>query len=123
MLKKVAFRCSKPLPDFFSNLLKDRPTAKAGSLDADRKMNFLQGFPLGQYMPGNSLLDGPDPRTKFLSLVLLMIAFLTVKAFPALALGSGKQSEIMNTYFWDRSQAPPSNKKRETKSDEREKEF
>jgi hypothetical protein len=83
----------------------------------------LQGIPLGQYMPGNSLLDGPDPRTKFLSLFLLMIAILTVKAFPPVALGSGKQFEIRNTYFWDKTQKPSPNKKRETKSDEREKEI
>jgi len=49
-------------------------------------MKFLQDITLGQYMPGDSFLHRLDPRTKFISLLLLMIITLIIKTFPALAL-------------------------------------
>ena len=49
-------------------------------------MKFLQDITLGQYIPGDSFLHRLDPRTKFVSLLLLMIITFLVKAFPALAL-------------------------------------
>jgi energy-coupling factor transporter transmembrane protein EcfT len=49
-------------------------------------MKFLQNITLGQYMPGDSFLHRLDPRTKFVSLLLLMIVTFLVKTFPALAL-------------------------------------
>ena len=49
-------------------------------------MRFLQDITLGQYLPGDSFLHRLDPRTKFVSLLLLMIITFLVKAFPALAL-------------------------------------
>ena len=49
-------------------------------------MRFLQDITLGQYMPGDSFLHRLDPRTKFISLLLLMIITFLIKAFPALAL-------------------------------------
>ena len=49
-------------------------------------MKFLQDITLGQYMPGDSFLHRLDPRTKFISLLLLMIITFLVNAFPALAL-------------------------------------
>jgi len=44
-------------------------------------MKFLQDITLGQYMPGGSLLHRLDPRTKFLSLLLLMIATFMIQSF------------------------------------------
>jgi energy-coupling factor transport system permease protein len=52
-------------------------------------MNFLQDITLGQYMPANSFLHRLDPRTKFLSLILLMTVIFTIKVLPALALMGG----------------------------------
>jgi energy-coupling factor transport system permease protein len=49
-------------------------------------MKFLQDITLGQYMPGESFLHRLDPRTKFISLLLLMIITFLIKAFLALAL-------------------------------------
>jgi energy-coupling factor transport system permease protein len=49
-------------------------------------MKFLQDITLGQYMPGDSFLHRLDPRTKFISLLLLMIITFLIKAFLALAL-------------------------------------
>jgi len=49
-------------------------------------MKFLQDITLGQYMPGISFLHGLDPRTKFISLLLLMIVTFMIKAFMALIL-------------------------------------
>ncbi|HYB21421.1 MAG TPA: energy-coupling factor transporter transmembrane component T [Thermodesulfobacteriota bacterium] len=47
-------------------------------------MKFLQDITLGQYMPGRSFLHGLDPRTKFLSLLLLMTATFMIRSFWAL---------------------------------------
>jgi energy-coupling factor transport system permease protein len=49
-------------------------------------MKFLQDITLGQYMPGDSFLHGLDPRTKFLSLLLLMIVTFLIKTFTAMFL-------------------------------------
>ncbi|MDP3040603.1 MAG: energy-coupling factor transporter transmembrane component T [Deltaproteobacteria bacterium] len=49
-------------------------------------MKFLQDITLGQYMPGDSFLHHLDPRTKFISLLLLMIVTFLIKTFIALAL-------------------------------------
>ncbi|MDI6755704.1 MAG: energy-coupling factor transporter transmembrane component T [Thermodesulfobacteriota bacterium] len=49
-------------------------------------MKFLQDITLGQYMPGDSFLHRLDPRTKFISLLLLMITTFLIKTFLALAL-------------------------------------
>ena len=49
-------------------------------------MKFLQDITLGQFMPGGSFLHLLDPRTKFLSLILLMIAAFAIKSLPAMAL-------------------------------------
>lgn len=50
------------------------------------RMKFLQDITLGQYMPGDSFLHRLDPRTKFISLLLLMITTFLIKTFLALAL-------------------------------------
>ena len=47
-------------------------------------MKFLQDITLGQYLPGESLLHRLDPRTKFLSLILLMAAAFVIQSFTAL---------------------------------------
>jgi len=47
-------------------------------------MRFLQDITLGQYMPGDSFLHRLDPRTKFLSLILLMIAAFLIRTMAAL---------------------------------------
>jgi energy-coupling factor transport system permease protein len=47
-------------------------------------MRFLQDITLGQYMPAHSFLHRLDPRTKFISLLLLMIITFLIKAFLAL---------------------------------------
>jgi energy-coupling factor transport system permease protein len=49
-------------------------------------MKFLQDITLGQYMPGDSFLHRLDPRTKFISLLLLMTVTFLIKNFTALAL-------------------------------------
>jgi energy-coupling factor transport system permease protein len=49
-------------------------------------MKFLQDITLGQYLPGDSFLHRLDPRSKFISLLLLMIITFLIKAFLALAL-------------------------------------
>jgi energy-coupling factor transport system permease protein len=49
-------------------------------------MKFLLNITLGQYMPGDSFLHRLDPRTKFISLLLLMIVTFLIKAFLALTL-------------------------------------
>ncbi|RPJ42064.1 MAG: energy-coupling factor transporter transmembrane protein EcfT [Deltaproteobacteria bacterium] len=49
-------------------------------------MKFLQDITLGQYLPGDSFLHRLDPRTKFLSLLLLMIATFMIRGLPALGL-------------------------------------
>jgi energy-coupling factor transport system permease protein len=49
-------------------------------------MKFLQDITLGQYLPGDSFLHRLDPRTKFISLLLFMIATFMVKSFLALAM-------------------------------------
>jgi energy-coupling factor transport system permease protein len=49
-------------------------------------MKFLQDIILGQYIPGDSLLHRLDPRTKFISLLLLMIVTFSIQAFLALVL-------------------------------------
>ena len=49
-------------------------------------MKFLQDITLGQYMPGDSFLHRLDPRTKLISLLLLMIITFLIKAFLALVL-------------------------------------
>ncbi len=49
-------------------------------------MKFLQDITLGQYLPGDSFLHRLDPRTKFISLLLLMTLTFLIKAFLALAL-------------------------------------
>jgi len=49
-------------------------------------MKFLQDITLGQYLPGHSFLHRLDPRTKFLSLLLLMIATFLIQGFRAMAL-------------------------------------
>ncbi|RPJ37393.1 MAG: energy-coupling factor transporter transmembrane protein EcfT [Deltaproteobacteria bacterium] len=49
-------------------------------------MKFLQDITLGQYLPGDSLLHRLDPRTKFLSLLLLMIATFMIRGLTALGL-------------------------------------
>lgn len=49
-------------------------------------MKFLQDITLGQYLPGDSFLHRLDPRTKFISLLLLMIVTFLIKAFLALGL-------------------------------------
>ena len=47
-------------------------------------MKFLQDITLGHYLPGDSLLHRLDPRTKFLSLLLLMTATFLIRSLPAL---------------------------------------
>jgi energy-coupling factor transport system permease protein len=47
-------------------------------------MRFLRDITFGQYMPGDSFLHRLDPRTKFISLLLLMITTFLIKGFPAL---------------------------------------
>jgi len=49
-------------------------------------MKFLQDITLGQYLPGDSFLHRLDPRTKFLSLLLLMIATFMIRSLMALGL-------------------------------------
>ena len=50
-------------------------------------MKFLQDITLGQYLPRGILpLHLLDPRTKFLSLLLLMIATFLIQSFWALVL-------------------------------------
>jgi len=49
-------------------------------------MKFLQDITLGQYLPGDSFLHRLDPRTKFISLLLLMTITFLIQAFLALAL-------------------------------------
>jgi energy-coupling factor transport system permease protein len=49
-------------------------------------MKFLQDITLGQYLPGQSFLHRLDPRTKFLSLLLLMTATFLVRGPRPLAL-------------------------------------
>jgi energy-coupling factor transport system permease protein len=49
-------------------------------------MKFLQDITLGQFMPGGSFLHLLDPRTKFLSLILLMLAAFLIHSYWALAL-------------------------------------
>jgi len=49
-------------------------------------MKFLQDITLGQYLPGHSFLHRLDPRTKFLSLLLLMIVTFLARGPRALAL-------------------------------------
>jgi energy-coupling factor transport system permease protein len=49
-------------------------------------MRFLQDITLGQYLPGDSFLHRLDPRTKFLSLLLLMIAAFLPRSLPGLGL-------------------------------------
>jgi len=49
-------------------------------------MKFLQDITLGQYLPGNSFLHRLDPRTKFLSLILLMVVAFTVQDFLSMVL-------------------------------------
>jgi len=49
-------------------------------------MKFFQDITLGQYIPGDSFLHRLDPRTKLISLLLLMIIIFLIKAFLALAL-------------------------------------
>ncbi len=48
-------------------------------------MKFFQDITLGQYLPGDSFLHRLDPRTKFLSLILLMIVAFWIRTFPAMA--------------------------------------
>ncbi len=48
-------------------------------------MKFLQDITLGKYLPGDSFLHRLDPRTKFISLFLLMIATFLIRS--PLALG------------------------------------
>lgn len=49
-------------------------------------MKFLQDITLGQYLPGDSFLHRLDPRTKFLSLLLLMITTFMVRSLLPLGL-------------------------------------
>ena len=49
-------------------------------------MKFLQDITLGQYLPGDSFLHRLDPRTKFISLLLLMVVTFLIKNFTALGL-------------------------------------
>jgi energy-coupling factor transport system permease protein len=49
-------------------------------------MKFLQDTTLGQYLPGDSFLHRLDPRTKLITLLLLMILTFHLKIFTALAL-------------------------------------
>jgi energy-coupling factor transport system permease protein len=49
-------------------------------------MKFLQDITLGQYLPGGSFLHRLDPRTKFLSLIFLMIATFSIQSVGALGL-------------------------------------
>jgi energy-coupling factor transport system permease protein len=49
-------------------------------------MKFLQDITLGQYLPGDSLLHRLDPRTKFLSLLLVMVAVFAIQNLAALGL-------------------------------------
>jgi energy-coupling factor transport system permease protein len=49
-------------------------------------MKFLQDITLGQYMPGDSFLHRLDPRTKFISLLLLMVVTFIIKTLAALAM-------------------------------------
>lgn len=48
-------------------------------------MKFLQDITLGQYLPGDSLLHRLDPRTKFISLLLLMILAFSSRTLAGLA--------------------------------------
>lgn len=52
-------------------------------------MKFLQDIALGQYLPGDSFLHRLDPRTKFLSLLLLMIVAFMIRSPAALGLLGG----------------------------------
>lgn len=52
-------------------------------------MKFLQDITLGQYLPGNSFLHRLDPRTKFLSLILLMTITFMIRGFQSMALLGG----------------------------------
>jgi len=56
-------------------------------------MKFLQDITIGQYMPGDSFLHRLDPRTKFLSLLLLMIVTFMIKNFLPLAF-------LLGLSFW-----------------------
>jgi len=49
-------------------------------------MKFLQDITLGQYLPGGSFLHRLDPRTKFLSLIFLMVATFLIQSVWAMAL-------------------------------------
>ncbi len=49
-------------------------------------MKFFQDITLGQFMPGDSFLHRLDPRTKFLSLLLLMMVTFLIETFVALLL-------------------------------------
>jgi energy-coupling factor transport system permease protein len=49
-------------------------------------MKFLQDITLGQYLPGDSFLHRLDPRTKFISLLLLMITTFMIRSLMALGL-------------------------------------
>lgn len=49
-------------------------------------MSFLQDITLGQFLPGDSFLHRLDPRTKFLSLILVLITVFMIHSFAALAL-------------------------------------
>jgi energy-coupling factor transport system permease protein len=49
-------------------------------------MKFLQDIALGQYLPGDSFIHRLDPRTKFLALLLLMIAAFMIRSPAALGL-------------------------------------
>ncbi len=48
-------------------------------------MKFLQDITLGQFMPGGSFLHLLDPRTKLLSLILLMAAAFVIQSYRAMA--------------------------------------
>ena len=51
-------------------------------------MRLFQDITLGQYMPGDSLLHSLDPRTKKVSLILLIVTIFSVDGlYPLLAIG------------------------------------
>lgn len=52
-------------------------------------MAILQDITLGQYLPADSLLHRLDPRTKFVSILVLMIAALSTSSFASLLLCCG----------------------------------
>ncbi len=49
-------------------------------------MKFLTDLTLGQFLPGDSFLHRLDPRTKFISLLLLMSAIFLINSFLGLLL-------------------------------------